>query len=631
MKKIINYQAKILEPIIKLKCYKDESPVSYLIRLAKANGYNSYKWLITLDNLVVYNRMLTPIESYHLLKKLVWTGFNEAIEAGKVCSYPIENLNSNNVRYCSLCLKESSYLRIGWQMKTAFICLKHKVWLKDICPVCKLLIKYTTGLLDKCSCGADLTHQSALEATDNVYFLQYYLFNNDLESLPFKVQMILQSSNLTVTEKTDYCFFMLRWLPRYIIERREYKVHNNSIISQLKEQIIDFSDLFMKGASGFWRLINQLNKLDNQYRLENKPEKLLFTNFYQQFYKKFSNDKFLLFKKLIEKYIKNFWKKQLTYRNILFNTALIKNHPWIPINQAVKDFRISLSDIRRAIKDKQIMVLEDQKKNRVFTLLYKPSIKLNIDKIKDGISFKEVIKVLGVTKKQLNQLVLEGYFPKTIQPKKNYSFQWLFSLQEVSEYLRELLQVAIDIKEDTVSIANALRIIGSRIDNPLPKLLKKIKDQEIAVTINNHYRNIKALAISKRELNEWIQEATNNHNKDITIPQLAKILNINQQLAYQLVNNGLIDFFIDKQSKKRLITEEALNSFNVKYIFLSQITKAIGINSRVLVEYFAYKNVFPVDHLWLNKLRKKVYYKVELRDISLVNTLVVIREDGAKN
>lgn len=63
-----------------------------------------------------------------------------------------------------------------------------------------------------------------------------------------------------------------------------------------------------------------------------------------------------------------------------------------------------------------------------------------------------------------------------------------------------------------------MRIIGSRMDNPLPKLLKKIKNQEIAVTIANNYRNIKGLAISKRELNNWIQEVTNYYNKYFTIP-----------------------------------------------------------------------------------------------------------------
>jgi len=91
------------------------------------------------------------------------------------------------------------------------------------------------------------------------------------------------------------------------------------------------------------------------------------------------------------------------------------------------------------------------------------------------------------------------------------------------------------------------------------------------------------------------------------------------------VNNRLIDRFIDKRSRKRLITEDVLNSFNVKYIFLSQITKIIGINSRILIEYFAYKKVFPIDHLWQLKLRQKIYYKVALRDISLVNTLTLIK------
>jgi len=152
------------------------------------------------------------------------------------------------------------------------------------------------------------------------------------------------------------------------------------------------------------------------------------------------------------------------------------------------------------------------------TLLYRPSIRLRLEEIKDRISFKQAIQVLGITKKQLNQVIVEGYFSKTIPPKKDYSVQWLFSSQEISQSLKELFKVASDIQEETVLIADAMRIIGSRIDNPLPKLLKKIKNQEIAVTIANNYRNIKGLAISKRELNNWIQEVTNYYNKYFTIP-----------------------------------------------------------------------------------------------------------------
>ena len=118
-----------------------------------------------------------------------------------------------------------------------------------------------------------------------------------------------------------------------------------------------------------------------------------------------------------------------------------------------------------------------------------------------------------------------------------------------------MLDVHVDIEEETVTIAQAMRIIGSRIENPLPKLLNKIRTQEIAVVQCNNYNNIKALAVSKKELNNWIQ-ATNYSDKYFTIPQIAKILNISQQLAYQLVNKRLISCFEDKDIRKRLITKE---------------------------------------------------------------------------
>lgn len=624
-----HYNLSILKPIIRPKCYQDESPIGYLIRLAEVNGYNTYKWLVTIEELIIYSGTPSHVEAYNLLKKIAWTGFNEANEVNKICNNSADNLNLNNVHYCSLCLRENNYFRMNLQMKTAFTCLKHKVWLKDFCPSCNEPIKYSTSLLGKCSCGMVLANQPVEDIPESVYLLQQYLFDINLVSRSSAYQITDVYLKLTITERTDYFLFMLRWLPKAILERRKSNTYANTI-KQLRENITTLAKLFMQGTSRFWELIEQLNELDKQYRLENKLEKLVFNKFYQYFYKKFPNNNFLIFRKLIEKYIKKFWKKQLTYRNILFNSDLIKSHPWIPINQAIKEFKLTTAEVQRAIKDKSIIALIAQKENRKFTLLFRPSIRLRLEEIKDRISFKQTTQVLGITKKQLNQLIVEKYFSKAIPPKKDYSLEWLFSSQEISQFLKELFKIATDIQEETVLIAEAMRIIGSKIDNPLPKLLKKIKDQEIAVTIGNYYRNIKALAISKRELNNWIQEASGNGNKYFTIPQLAKLLNTNQQLAYQLVNNELIDCFVDKKSRKRLITEESLSSFNVKYIFLSQLSKVIKIGSRTLMHYFAYKRVFPIDHFWKDKFRQKIYYKKELRNISLVSTLTMIKNDCYK-
>lgn len=625
--KINSYQPKIIKPIIAPKCYYDESPKGYLLRLAEVNAYNSYKWLITINGSTAYNKMLSQTEAYKLLKDLSWSGFNNAYYVARVCHYPIESISSNNIRYCPLCLKENNYFRIHWQMKTAFICLKHKVWLKDCCPSCEEPVKYNRSLLGRCYCGAILANQAVKGIPHSVYLLQQYLLDIKLAQTTPPQQMIKTYLKLTMTERTDYCLFMLRWLPTTIIERRKNGVSLYSEINQLREQIIIFADLFIQGASGFWRIVEQLNELDKHYRLENKLEKLVFNKFYQCFYKEFPDRKFLVFRKLIEKYIKKFWKKQLTYRNILFNSNLIKNHPWIPINQVIDEFKLSPSQIQKAIQDKLIIVLEEQKENRKFILLYKPSIQLKIEQIKDKINYTQAMQILGVTKKQLNQLIEENSFSQITPPKKSHNLQWQFSLQEILAYLKELFEVEADVEEETVTIAEAMRIIGSRIDNPLPKLLNEIKDQEITVTIVNDYRNIKALAISKRELNNWIQEASGNGNKYFTIPQLAKILNINQQLTYQLVNVGLIEYIEDKITKKRLIKEEAISSFKEKYIFLAKISKTIEISSKTLIDYLAFRKVFPIDHLWQIKLRYKIYNKAHLEGITLFRSIFANNEN----
>lgn len=139
---------------------------------------------------------------------------------------------------------------------------------------------------------------------------------------------------------------------------------------------------------------------------------------------------------------------------------MIRSHPWIPINQAVKEFKLTPSEIQRAIKDKLIIAIEEQKKNRNFLLLYKPSIRFNIGEIRDKISFKQAAQILGVTKKQHNQLIIERLFSEISPPKKNYSLQWQFSLQEILEYLKELFELVTDIKEEVVTVAKAMRIIG---------------------------------------------------------------------------------------------------------------------------------------------------------------------------
>lgn len=142
------------KPLMTITGYQDESPISYLLRLAAINNYNSAHWLIKTDSSSSYIGGLPPyFKTYQLLAKYPWTGFEQLYKTQALCSLPPKYLVHNILRYCPLCLKEQRYYRITWQLKISFACLIHKVWLVDTCPACGHSTQYNISPLCYCKCG----------------------------------------------------------------------------------------------------------------------------------------------------------------------------------------------------------------------------------------------------------------------------------------------------------------------------------------------------------------------------------------------------------------------------------------------------------------------------------------------
>lgn len=277
--------------------------------------------------------------------------------------------------------------------------------------------------------------------------------------------------------------------------------------------------------------------------------------------------------------------------------------------------------LKKAIKEKQVISVTDKKENRIFTLVYAESIKLQLDKLRNIIGFEEAQQLLGITKAQFYQLISAYHFLDAKSPEDDY-LKWQFSKESIARYLQALFKNKTPIKEETITVAEAMRIIGARVRPALPKLLSSIRNGNISVMVQrDQHKNIKSLRVSRKELKQWI--INNDDMKDyLTIHQVAKRLNINQELAYQLVNKGLITHRLDNNSTKRLVSETFLELFDDEYIFLTGIAKATKIGSRTLMTYLAEKEIYPVDHKDDKKLRLKVFYKEDLKKLSILNGIL---------
>lgn len=610
----------LYRPLITIKSYQDELPINYLMRLADINGYNFAGWLINVNEAKDYiGGLPSYFKAYQLLAEYLWTGFQQQDKTFELCSLPINYLVNKVLRYCPLCLKEKRYYRLTWQLKISFACLKHKIWLMDICPICGELAQNNIRLNCICKNGHNVSsnQEVIIKIPSQLYFLQCYLLNGHLKQTH---KALVQSLDLDLKERIKLFLFLLRWLPSVIKSRKKlYRGYHK--LDKLKSLLMELSYILLSGVLGFWRLIYKLDKFDKENR-QRKKHKAVFVRFYRSFYNQFSESKYRIFREIIEKFITRNWQKQITKRNVFYNPSIVDSYDWIPIKQAVEEYCIAPVLLKRAIKEKLIISLISKKENRTFVLLYAPSIRPQLHRLRNIIDFKEAQKRLGITKAQLNQLIEANHFPDAVPPKRGDNQKWQFSTEVIQYYLQSFFNFKSHIEGNTVSIADAMRVIGSRIKKPLPKLLNQIRESLIAVTVlDNHHKNIKSLAISSEQLNQWITEsiATNDY---LTVPKVAKRLKINQEFAYQLINANIIKYLTYDDNKTKMVSELNLEIFTDKCIFLAQISRATNIGSRTLMAYFADKEIYPIDHLWIKKLRLKVFYREQLKKLTILKDIV---------
>ena len=149
---------ELYKPPIFSQIHSDESPMAYLVRLSKLNSYSMPSWLIK------GRASATSFElTYMLVRENEWTGYAQLLPEVEELSlfFPYERI-TKWLFYCPVCLSEQNYVRYSWQIKASTVCLKHRIWLHDRCPVCQRYITHVDILSGRCNCGAELS-QAVIE------------------------------------------------------------------------------------------------------------------------------------------------------------------------------------------------------------------------------------------------------------------------------------------------------------------------------------------------------------------------------------------------------------------------------------------------------------------------------------
>ncbi len=394
--------------------------MTYLVRIAQLNDYKSYKWLFDSNRAPSHTLSLQKI--YPILGRADWSGY----ELGRKFISDFISLYSNEIqnrilKYCPLCLQEQPFFRVHWQIKVSMCCPHHGVWLSYQCEFCKSPLEVKNHKIDACSCGKAFSEAKPEVCSQDVINLQRFI-EGDYSNMGDEALRLLDNyDELDMASRIQLVRSTIRWIDK---EQRGQMIPqmNLSDFVYAREYIDDASEALFTGKAGFFSFLKKIHGVT-----PNAPQVSdHFSHFYLEFFDRFSGRAFHKYRQLIEQYINRYWTKPLSRRNSHFSSRTIDDHPWIPLQQACREFEIHKSTLKSAIEQRLVRSESLEKEKRVVTLVYKPDLIAREDRLKSLLSAKDAASILGLTKAQFARLRESEGFEVISKPNEQGGSKWQF-------------------------------------------------------------------------------------------------------------------------------------------------------------------------------------------------------------
>lgn len=596
-------------PPIRTSGYPDENPIGYLMRLADKNTYPSYRWLLEGDGVetVDYEKL------YQTFLEAEWTGFQNAdLGLAQICALPNIHLNATRLRYCPICLQDDDYWRVGWQLKLSVACVRHRIWLEDLCPHCQKPYGFVGTRKNMSKCLHHLTGAESKSAPDSVIALQQFLEHG---IRPHDSPLLDATQWLSLRRRSELIGFLMSWLA-VAEDAAKPGRQNFHFVADFSAKAEQCADALLSDRDGFWRYLQTIHLARASY-IGIQQKRLVY--FYRQFFNEFPEPTFQPLKEIVEDYATTNLIRDITKKHTFFSSQAKKVQQWYSFNRACKAYDIAPSVLNRAIIDKQVSAYhESTRKKYTKCAIYRPDLEKILPHLKELVTARDAMEILGVTKAQFMQLQNNGSFKFEVAPREGYCSTWKYSKLELETLMETINRSAAPPSEDCILLAPTMqnRIQGS-VEMPFLQVFKGIVSGQIIVRKPDAKpRKFREFWLDKREFCKWLRQLQPKPDA-MTITEAAEVLGINEEFAYQLVNRGYLQHKLDSRDAK-MIFPDHIRRFRQEFVILSKLSEKSDYSSRYIINLLEHSDIYPVDHNDPEKLRQRLYARA---DVLLSNDL----------
>ena len=560
--------------LIRPQPFRTEGPKGYLLRLAEANWIrlNELKELgLQYDYELLKFQGLLPSEPMDPELH----GLVRSISAHLQGNPRV--WNHAHGRFCPLCLAEDAHWRAGWELLFHDACPEHGVWLIDRCGSCGDKLSWGRDHLLRCQCGSDLRTEKANASPDNVRQLSA-LLEDKLLTREASYQAPFQKTSLEQTQQ------LIRYMGTYmnpVSGRNPLKIREAGAIASSWQVTSLAAEILYDWPNAFQKSLERIQS--EATGTEARQLGGVFGRAYHYLYRGLVGSAFNPVRDSFESWLSSSWRGGVAKRNRRLALLLLDKATWIPANLATDTLGISHQRLMYLIRQK---VIEGEtyisKSGRKFVMVRRDQLDLARENIEGRMDMQTAGAALGLNKARMRQM-LKLLFPGAVKTGGSAT-PWSIPRSEIEALLMvssKLERVAIP-DEGAISLGQVFRFWAWTAEE-IAQLIDEVRFGDMKPTSYlDSGMGINGWIFEEHVLKAWRARSIQGFGTWVTIPQMAKILGIKQQAAYDLVRLHFINGeALHRQPRMGVrVNRIEIEKFKERYIFCTEIAESLGVSPR---------------------------------------------------
>lgn len=578
--------------LIRLAPFRSEGPNGYLLRLAEANKLQR----TDLFDLGV-DFSIDALARHHLLpdRRLDAALWGWVQGLAKLRQQKPRTWNTRCSRFCPVCLQEEASWRAEWELLFYDACTLHGVWMIDRCSSCGKAVSWKRSHVLRCDCGADLRAEFAQPAPAEVISLAMVLSNKLRRHATKDAPQPFCHLDVEQTQR------LIRFLGVHLDPAGMPKIAklNNAARMETSWPVTSVAAAILSD----WP--RAFHARFSEVQAHSKGLKIglsgLFERAYRYLYRGLKESAFDAVRYAFELWLIENWEGGLALRNRRLTAPILGHVNWIPAKVAAEQLGVGTNRIRQLISNGDIDGNESYSETgRRFLMVRKEQIdKLTYIDLNEA-NMSTAMELLGLTKVRMREL-LRLLFPSAYRAASEHGGfpPWRIRRQDIERYLQigydlPILTVA---EESQVSLFHVLKYWAWTADE-IVDLIEDVRDK--GIPLEGMLEGGVGLArwlFDCQSLRIWRQRRTPELANWFSIPQVAKLLGLKQEVAYWLVRNE----FIHAEKLRTLrgcgarVSRVELTRFKESYVFASELAERLETSSRKVNALLTEQGIKPAS------------------------------------